>query len=199
MSVTRKMLKAMGIEEDKIDQIIEAHRESVDAVAEERDKYKEQAEKLANVEKDLVKANAKLEDLADASEKLKNLQKEYDGYRADVEAKATKAEKARMYKELLTKAGIPEKRQDAILKVTNLDDVKVGKDGKLENAKELSESINQEWADFKVTEKIKGADIFNPPSSTGGMPKTREEIMAIKDTSARQKAWDELLSYERSR
>ena len=166
MSVTRKMLKAMGIEEDKIDQIIEAHRESVDAVAEERDKYKEQAEKLANVEKDLVKANAKLEDLADASEKLKNLQKEYDGYRADVEAKATKAEKARMYKELLTKAGIPEKRQDAILKVTNLDDVKVGKDGKLENAKELSESINQEWADFKVTEKIKGADIFNPPSST---------------------------------
>lgn len=199
MSVTRKMLKAMGIEEDKIDQIIEAHRESVDAVAEERDKYKEQAEKLANVEKDLVKANAKLEDLADASEKLKNLQKEYAGYRADVEAKATKAEKARMYKELLTKAGIPEKRQDAILKVTNLDDVKVGKDGKLENAKELADSINQEWADFRVTEKIKGADVFNPPSSTGGTPKTREEIMAIKDTAARQKAWDELLSYERSR
>ena len=100
---------------------------------------------------------------------------------------------------VLTKAGIPEKRQDAILKVTNLDDVRVGKDGKLENAKELADSINQEWSEFRVTEKIKGADVFNPPSSTGGTPKTREEIMAIKDATTRQKAWDELLNYERSR
>ena len=29
MSLTRKMLKAMGIEEDKIEQIIEAHTETV--------------------------------------------------------------------------------------------------------------------------------------------------------------------------
>lgn len=197
MSITRKMLKAMGIEEDKIDQIIEAHRESVDAVAAERDDYKAKAEKLSNVEKDLVKANARLEDLAEASEKLKSLKQEYADYKADVEAKATKAEKARMYKELLTKAGIPEKRQDAILRVTDLDTVKV-KEGKLENAKELSEAIDSEWADFKVTEKITGVKISNPPTISGGTVYTKEEIMKIKDTTERQKAWRAFLDNERS-
>ena len=197
MSITRKMLKAMGIEEDKIDQIIEAHRESVDAVAAERDDYKAKAEKLSTVEKDLVKANAKLEDLAEASEKLKSLKQEYADYKADVEAKATKAEKARMYKELLTKAGIPEKRQDAILRVTDLDTVKV-KEGKIENAKELSEAIDSEWADFKVTEKITGVKISNPPTISGGTVYTKEEIMKIKDTTERQKAWRAFLDNERS-
>lgn len=197
MSITRKMLKAMGIEEDKIDQIIEAHRESVDAVAAERDDYKAKAEKLSNVEKDLVKANARLEDLAEASEKLKSLKQEYADYKADVEAKATKAEKARMYKELLTKAGIPEKRQDAILRVTDLDAVKV-KEGKIENAKELSEAIDSEWADFKVTEKITGVKTSNPPTISGGTVYTKEEIMKIKDTTERQKAWRAFLDNERS-
>ena len=43
MSLTRKMLKAMGIEEEKIDQIIEAHSETVDALKKDRDTYKENA------------------------------------------------------------------------------------------------------------------------------------------------------------
>ena len=34
MTLTRKMLKAMGIEEEKIDQIIEAHAETVDGLNE---------------------------------------------------------------------------------------------------------------------------------------------------------------------
>ena len=32
MSLTRKMLRAMGIEDDKADQIIDAHAETVDAL-----------------------------------------------------------------------------------------------------------------------------------------------------------------------
>ena len=40
MALTRKMLKAMGIEEEKIDQIIEAHTETVDALKADRDKLK---------------------------------------------------------------------------------------------------------------------------------------------------------------
>ena len=40
MSLTRKMLKAMGIEDEKIDQIIEAYTETVDALKEQRDQYK---------------------------------------------------------------------------------------------------------------------------------------------------------------
>ena len=39
MALTRKMLKAMGIEEDKIEQIIEAHSETVDSLKADRDSY----------------------------------------------------------------------------------------------------------------------------------------------------------------
>ena len=39
MALTRKMLKAMGIEDEKIDQIIEAHTETTDPLTRERDVY----------------------------------------------------------------------------------------------------------------------------------------------------------------
>ena len=52
MAMTRKFLKAMGIEEEKIEQIIEAHTETVNALKEERDKFKGDAEKLPTVQKE---------------------------------------------------------------------------------------------------------------------------------------------------
>ena len=62
MALTRKMLKAMGIEDEKIDQIIEAHTETVDALKEERDTYKEDASKLTAVQKELETAKSQLAD-----------------------------------------------------------------------------------------------------------------------------------------
>ena len=43
MALTRKMLKAMGIEDEKIDQIIEAHTETTDALKQQRDEAKAEA------------------------------------------------------------------------------------------------------------------------------------------------------------
>ena len=43
MGFSRKMLKAMNIEDEKIDQIIDAHSETVDALKADRDAYKEDA------------------------------------------------------------------------------------------------------------------------------------------------------------
>ena len=53
MALSRKMLRAMGIEDEKIDQIIEAHTESIDALKEQRDQYKVDAEKLPALQKKL--------------------------------------------------------------------------------------------------------------------------------------------------
>ena len=39
MSLTRKFLSAMGIEEDKIEQIIDAHTDTVNALKEARDGF----------------------------------------------------------------------------------------------------------------------------------------------------------------
>ena len=62
MAFTRKMLKAMGIEDEKIDQIIDAHSETVDALKADRDAYKEDAAKLAAVQKELDELKAKGDD-----------------------------------------------------------------------------------------------------------------------------------------
>ena len=44
MALKRNFLSALGIEADKIDEIINAHAETVDALKEERDEYKKKAE-----------------------------------------------------------------------------------------------------------------------------------------------------------
>ena len=58
MALTRKMLKAMGIEDEKIDQIIEEHVESIDGLKAERDRYKAGADEAEGLRKQLEEAKA---------------------------------------------------------------------------------------------------------------------------------------------
>ena len=195
MALTRKMLKAMDLDDDKISQIIDAHQSTIDSIAEERDKlkadvekYKGDAEKLATVEKDLEKAQAKLEEADKTAEKYKSLQNEFAEYKADVDAKATKATKEKAYKELLKQAGVQDKRMDAIIKVSDLSKVELDKDGKIKDSKDLVDSIKSECAEFIVTEQTKGAQTPKPPANNGGTKMSKEEIFKIKDTAERQQA-----------
>ena len=61
----------MGIEEEKIEQIIEAHAETVDTLKEQRDTFKADADKLAEVQKELDEAKKSLEDAGKDSYKVK--------------------------------------------------------------------------------------------------------------------------------
>ena len=60
MALTRKMLKAMGIEDEKIDQIIEAHSETVDGLKGEleiaKSAAKGDADKVTALQKELEDA-----------------------------------------------------------------------------------------------------------------------------------------------
>ena len=53
MALTRKFLSALGIEEAKIDEIISAHADTVNALKEQRDGYKADADKLPAVQQAL--------------------------------------------------------------------------------------------------------------------------------------------------
>ena len=57
MALTRKFLSALGIEEEKAEQIIAAHTETVDGLKAERDKYKEDAEKLPATQNELAEGS----------------------------------------------------------------------------------------------------------------------------------------------
>lgn len=170
MALTRKMLKAMGIEDEKIDQIIEEHAETVNALKQQRDQYKVDAEKLPGVQKEL-------DDLKEAADKdgenpykakYEDLQQQFDDYKADVTAKETKAKKTAAYRKLLKDAKVSEKRLDSILKLSPVDDIELDDNGEIKDAADVKKKIEEEWSDFIVTEETHGADSNNPPGGSGG-------------------------------
>lgn len=169
MALTRKMLAAMDIPAEKIDEIITAHTETVNAIKEERDTLKADAGRVADLEKQIEAANKQIEDFksGDWQAKYDKIKGEYDTYKADVETKAVKTAKEAAYKKLLLDAGISDKRIGAILKVSDIDGVKLDKDGKIEGAESLTENVKKEWADFIVTEGVKGAEVAKPPKNEG--------------------------------
>ena len=189
MAFTRKMLKAMGIEDEKIDQIIDAHSETVDALKADRDTYKEDAAKLAAVQKELDELKAKGDDGYKA--KYEAEKAAHDALKADIAAKETKKAKTDAYRELLKGANIDEKRIATILRAEapTIDKIELDADGKIKNAEQYTESIKSDWADFIVTQSAKGANTATPPAHGGAAStKTKEDILKIKDAGERQKA-----------
>lgn len=189
MGFSRKMLKAMNIEEEKIEQIIDAHSETVDALKADRDAYKEDAAKLAAVQKELDELKAKGDDGYKA--KYEAEKAAHDALKADIAAKETKKAKTDAYRELLKGANIDEKRIATILRAEapTIDKIELDADGKIKNAEQYTESIKSDWADFIVTQSAKGTNTATPPANGGtATTKTKEDILKIKDAGERQKA-----------
>ena len=185
MSLTRKMLKAMGIEEEKIDQIIEAHTDTVDGLKADLSKYKTDAEKLSDVQKELDELKAKGDD--GWKEKHDKLKVEFDQYKNDVQAKETKAAKEAAYRAILKDANLSEKGIEKAIKYAEWDKIELDADGKLKGANDHIKSVREEWAEYVTTTTTTGAKTSTPPANNGGKTgKTKEEIMAIRDPAVRQ-------------
>lgn len=161
------MLKAMGIEDEKIEQIIEEHVESIDGLKAERDRYMSGAEEAEGLRKQLEEAKAAGEGAGEYEEKYKAKCKELDDYKAEVAGEKAAAEKRGLYRQLLESAGVDPKRIETVLKVSDLENVTV-KDGAIEDADKLTESIKADWADFIATTTVKGADVAHAPKGEGG-------------------------------
>lgn len=177
MALTRRSLKAMGIEDEKIDEIISAHAETVDALKEQRDNYKTQADELAKVQQKLDEANETIKANGSDAWKVKYdaIKEEYDNYKSDMSAKETARAKQAAYREVLKAAGVCDKRIDSIVRVSDIDSVELDESGKIKEADKLTESIKNEWADFIVSTNTKGADTATPPT-TSKKSFSREDI-----------------------
>ena len=166
MALTRKALKAMGLSDEQVDSVIEMHTETVDALKEQRDAYKIDADRLPALQTEL---NQLKEQYADQDGKnpfevkYNALKEDFEKFKTETSEKETARRTKEAYRDLLKSAGISEKRIDPILKVTDLKGMKLNGDGKLENAEDLTNTIKTEWADFIATEGKEGADVPNPP------------------------------------
>ena len=186
MSLTRKMLKAMGIEEEKIDQIIEAHSETVDSLKADRDNYKKDADQLKAVREELEELKAKGDD--GWKEKHDKLKGEFDKYKGDIEAKETKANKEKAVRAFYESKGISGKNLEIAMRGSRAEIDGIELDGdKIKDTSALDALVKGDFSGLVATTTTKGANTANPPANNGGKTgKTKEEIMAIRDPAVRQ-------------
>lgn len=188
MALTRKLLKGMGLTDEQVDTIIEAHTDTVDGLKGEITRYKTDAEALPNIQKELEKAKADLEAAGKDSWKVKYdaVKEEFEGYKTAQTQKEAKAAKESAYRELLKATGVSEKRIDAILRVTDLEAMEMA-DGALKDADKLTETIKTEWADFIGTTGTQGAPTQTPPPGAGGSQNDLGNLSMKDYIAARQK------------
>lgn len=186
MALPRSRLKAMDIADEKIDEIIAMHNETVDGLKAQIATYKADAEKLPGIQKQLDELKSAGND--GYKEKYESEHQAFEDYKAEQSAKETRAAKETAYRSLLRDVGISDKRISSVMKVSDIDSVELTKDGTIKGAEKLTEGIKTEWADFIATTETKGAATATPPANTGSGTMTKEDIMKIKDPVARQTA-----------
>ena len=190
MALTRKYLQSLGIDDENVEKIISAHTEVTSALKDERDGYKATADKLTEVQKELdeFKKNAPEDGKNPWKVKYEAMKEEFDSFKSEIETKQIAETKTKAIKAMLKEIGISEKRIDAVAKVTDLDKIEIDSDGKIKDSDTVKETFKNEWSDFIPTEQVKGADTPNPPTNVPQPAMTKKDILAIKDTTERQKA-----------
>lgn len=173
MALTRSMLKGMGLSDEQIGAIIDAHAETVDGLKDSLKAAKADADKLKAVQKELDDLKSTNGD--DYRAKYEKEHADFDEYKKTVANEKATAEKRSLYRELLRECGVDAKRIDSVMKVADIDAAKV-KDGKIENVEDLTKSIKSEWSDFIATDSTRGANVQTPPQGKGSTKMTREEI-----------------------
>lgn len=202
MALTRKLLKGMGLTDEQVDTIIEAHTDTVDGLKADVSKYKADAEKLPGVQK-------QLDDLKAAGdggykEKYEKEHKTFEDYKADITAKESKAAKEKAVRAYFESKNITGANLDLAMRGCGEEMAALELDGdKIKDTKSLDALIEGTYKGLVSTTQTRGANPANPPANNTGGVKTREDIYKKDDkgryvmsTSERQHALAELMASE---
>lgn len=155
MAFTRKALKAMGLTDEQIDPIIELHTESTDAIKADRDKYKEDAEKLSDVQRQLDEANSKIKaaEKDDYKGKYESEKAAHDELKADIAAKETAANRLKSFKDEAKKRGYSDNAIKHYLDSKAHDPmerIKYDDEGKATNFDDVFKGLDEAFPELKV-------------------------------------------------
>ncbi len=183
MALTRKLLKGMGLTDEQVDTIIEAHTDTVDGLKQDINKYKGDAEKLPGVQRELDDLKAAGD--GGYKEKYEKEHQAFEDFKTAQTAKETRQAKETAYREFLKTVGVSEKRIPSIMKVTDFDSLEMDGD-KFKDADKLTETVKTEWADFIENSNTSGANTNTPPTNNpnnGDDPSkmTMEEYIAYRN------------------
>lgn len=187
MALTRKLLKGMGLTDEQVDTIIEAHTDTVDGLKADISKYKADAEKLPGVQQ-------QLDDLQAAGdggykEKYEKEHKAFEDYKADITAKESKAAKEKAVRAYFEGKNITGANLDLAMRGCGEEMAALELDGdKIKDTKSLDALVEGTYKGLVSTTQTKGANPANPPANAGGGTMTKDQIMQIKDRAERRAA-----------
>lgn len=203
-ALTRKFLTAMGIEDDKADEIISAHTETVTRLKTELDQAKADADRLPAIQKELDDLKAKPDD--GWKDKYDSVRKELADYKESIANEKALAAKKAAYQELCKDAGLSENGITKAVKYADLDSVELDDAGKIKDGKSLIKSIREEWPEHIVKDSTSGAKTATPPGGGSAGLKSREEIYKkdehgrfVLDAAQRQQALSEIIAAEQQK
>ena len=165
-------LQEYGVPAENLDTAAEyfcsAHKTDLDAIKEQRDTYKSDAETLAKVQKELDDLKASSGD--NWKDKHDTLKKEFEDYKAGVTAKETKAAKEAAARAYYESKGITGKALDIALRGSGaeIEGLELGEDGKIKDTKALDALVAGDFSGLVGQTHTKGANTSTPPANNGG-------------------------------
>ena len=185
MALTRKLLKGMGLTDEQVDTIIEAHTDTVDGLKADVTRYKADAEKLPGVQK-------QLDDLKAAGdggykEKYEKEHSDFEAYKSGVTAKESKAAKEKAVRAYFESKNITGANLDLAMRGCGEEMAALEMDGdKIKDTKSLDALVDGTYKGLvsKQTVRFDTGARFNG----GGKPMTKDEIMQINDRAERRAA-----------
>lgn len=166
----KKILSDNGMPVDNLEQaasdICGRHAADMDALKEERDSFKADAEKYEAARSELEGLKAKADDGYKA--RYEKERDDFKKYREGVEKEKADAVKKAEYTNILKDAGIASSKIEKVLKYTDLNKLELDEDGKLTDRKTLLKEVKAEWPEYIEKQVEKGAETATPPATNGG-------------------------------
>lgn len=199
MALTRKLLKGMGLTEEQVDTIIEAHTDTVEGLKADIAKYKPEAEKYANAQRELDA----LKEAGDGGYKAKyeNEKKAFADFKAGITAKEAKAAKEKAVRAYFEGKNITGNNLELAMRGCGEEVSALEMDGeKIKDTSSLDALLNGTFKGLISSTETKGSDVTTPPTNNGGRM-SRADIYKKDDkgryvltTAERQKALAESMA-----
>lgn len=190
MALTRKLLKGMGLTDEQVDTIIEAHTDTVDGLKEQVKTYKADAEKLPNVQKELDDLKAAGD--GGFKEKFEKEHSDFENFKKTIQEKETKAAKESAAKSFFESKGITGNSLEIAMRGSSAEIAALDLDGeKIKDSSALDALVNGTFKALVSTTTTKGANIPNPPVTTPNKAYSADDIRKMSPAEI-NKNWDSI-------
>ena len=181
MAFTRKMLKALGLNEDQVESVMDEHVSVIEGLK----AYKADAEQLPALRDQLKKAEDEIKSIKEKGGDAAKVQAEFDAYKKQVEADKKAAASEHAIRDVIKEAGIArESYINLVYRGLKHDDYDTDDSGKLTKASadKLKQLLaGDDYKDFRGTVSRKGTEPTTPPAGGSGSDTPKSLIEALNE------------------